>query len=93
MNKLETQSSPQYLMMVSPEDFASAVENAVTKAMTSFKPKESYLTVEEAAHRLGVSRSTLWRWDKEGYLPKIKRGKKITYRLSDVERIINGEIL
>ena len=80
-------------MMVSLEDFASVVECAVAKAMTSSKPKEIFLTVDEAASRLGVSRSTLWRWDKEGYLKKIKRGKKITYRFSDVERIINGEIL
>ena len=80
-------------MMVSPEDFARAVECAVAKAMTNTKPKETYLTVDEAASRLGVSCSTLWRWNKEGYLTKIKRGKKITYRFSDVERIINGEIL
>ena len=93
MNKTDFQNSTQYLMMVSPEDFASAVECAVAKAMTNSKPKETYLTVDEAALRLGVSRSTLWRWDKEGYLTKIKRGKKNTYRLSDVERIINGELV
>ncbi|MCH5226577.1 MAG: helix-turn-helix domain-containing protein [Muribaculaceae bacterium] len=93
MNRTENPTSPQYLMMVSPEDFASAVECAVAKAMTNSKPKETYLTVDEAASRLGVSRSTLWRWDKEGYLTKIKRGKKNTYRLSDVERIINGELV
>ena len=92
MNQNEFKNNPQYLMMVSPEDFASAVETAISKAMTFSKPKETFLNIEEAASRLGVSRSTLWRWDKDGYLKKIKRGKKITYRLSDVERIINGEI-
>ena len=92
MNQNEFKTNPQYLMMVSPEDFANAVESALAKAMTTSKPKEIFLTVDEAVSRLGVSRSTLWRWDKEGYLKKIKRGKKITYRLSDVERIINGEI-
>ena len=93
MNRNEINNSPQYLMIVSPEDFASAVECAVAKAMTTSKPKETFLSIDEAASRLGVSPSTLWRWDQEGYLKKIKRGKKITYRLSDVERIINGEIL
>ena len=92
MNQTDFQNSPHYLMMVSPEDFASAVETAISKAMTFSKRKETFLTIEEAASRLGVSRSTLWRWDKDGYLKKIKRGKKITYRLSEVERIINGEI-
>ena len=63
MNKTDFQNSPQYLMMVSPEDFHSAVECAVAKAMTTSKPKETFLSIDEAASRLGVSRSTLWRWD------------------------------
>ena len=36
---------------------------------------------------LGKSRSTLWRWDKSGYLPCYKKGGRNEYRLSDVERV------
>ena len=53
MNQTDFQNSPQYLMMVSPEDFASAVECAVAKAMTNSKTRETYLTVDEAELRLG----------------------------------------
>lgn len=51
---------------------------------------ESYLTAKETAEKLGVDVSTLWRWDKSGYLKKIKIGSKIRYRESDVLRLVEG---
>ena len=49
--------------------------------------KEIYITAKEAAKMLGVTLSTLWRWDNDKYL-----GNKVRYRLSDVERMIKGAI-
>ena len=37
---------------------------------------ESYLSAQETADKLGVDISTLWRWDKSGYLKKIKVGDR-----------------
>lgn len=59
------------------------------------KPKdtpqpERYLTTNETAKRLGVDTSTLWRWDKTGYLKKIKRGSKVFYKESDVNTLVEG---
>ena len=34
--------------------------------------EENYLTAKEAAAKLGVDVSTLWRWDRSGYLKKVK---------------------
>ena len=53
---------------------------------------EIYITAKEAAKKLGVTLSTLWRWDNDGYLEKIKIGSKVRYRLSDVERMIKGAL-
>lgn len=53
-------------------------------------PKENYLTAQEAAEKLGVDVSTLWRWDKTDFLKKIKVGKKIFYRESDVLKLMEG---
>lgn len=53
-------------------------------------PKENYLTAQEAAEKLGVDVSTLWRWDKTDFLKKIKVGKKIFYRESDVIKLMEG---
>ena len=51
---------------------------------------ESYLSAQETADKLGVDVSTLWRWDKSGYLKKIKVGNKIRYRESDVVKLMEG---
>lgn len=54
--------------------------------------EEIYITAKEAARMLGVTLSTLWRWDNDKYLEKIKIGNKVRYRLSDVERMIKGAL-
>lgn len=51
---------------------------------------ESYLSAQETADKLGVDVSTLWRWDKSGYLKKIKVGNKVRYRESDVIKLMEG---
>ena len=57
--------------------------------ITNTKP-ETYLTAQETADKLGVDVSTLWRWDKSGYLKKIKVGNKTRYRESDVVKLMEG---
>lgn len=54
--------------------------------------EEIYITAKKAAKMLGVTLSTLWRWDNDKYLEKIKIGNKVRYRRSDVERMIKGAI-
>lgn len=51
---------------------------------------EKYLTAQETADKLGVDVSTLWRWDKSGYLKKFKVGNKNRYRESDVLKLMEG---
>lgn len=52
--------------------------------------EESYLTAKETAEKLGVDISTLWRWDRSGYLKKVKVGRKIRYHESDVIKLMEG---
>lgn len=63
------------------------------KKITVPAKPEKYLTAQETAEKLGVDVSTLWRWDKSGYLKKIKVGRKIQYRESDVLKLMEGGIL
>lgn len=51
---------------------------------------EKYLTVNETVKRLEVDLSTLWRWDKTGYLKKVKRGGKVFYKESDINALMEG---
>lgn len=85
--------STQTLMIVSKDDLESVVQNAVDRLLEQREHKpEVYLSAEETAKRLKIDRSTLWRWNKEGYLVSNKVGSKVRYKLSDVERIQKGEV-
>lgn len=64
--------------------------NAEMRQPNTETKAESYLSAQETADKLGVDVSTLWRWDKSGYLKKIKVGNKIRYRESDVLKLMEG---
>lgn len=53
---------------------------------------ETYLSREEAANLLRVDLSTLWRWNKNGYLPHIETGGKRMYSMSEVKRVLGREV-
>lgn len=46
------------------------------------------MTRAQVARELQVSLSTLWHWEKDGYLTPAKIGRKVLYRASDVKRIL-----
>ena len=73
------------------KDFAEhLIEKSIKGLKESFvRPEERYLTIKEVAEKLHVDPSTLWSWDKRGYLRKIEVGGKRLYRESDVEAILN----
>ena len=49
---------------------------------------EMYLSVNQVAKLLSVDKSTLWRWNKQGYLAAIELGGKRRYKMSDIQRIL-----
>jgi hypothetical protein len=51
---------------------------------------ERYVPRLEACNILKVDQSTLFRWAKRGYLVPIEVGGKRMYKLSDLQRILNG---
>ena len=91
INKLIEQY-PDLNVTLRAGELAQLVEHVIEKAKEAFSPKkeeETYLTTEKTAEMLDVDRSTLWRWNKIGYLKHISVGGKRRYRLSDIERILN----
>jgi excisionase family DNA binding protein len=57
------------------------LEQQITDANT-----ETYPSVDQVAKMLDVDKSTLWRWNKQGYLKHIEIGGKRRYRMSDVKK-------
>ena len=75
------------------DDLKEVVKSCVSEVIESMTHKEEkYVTLKEARAILGVSKSTLDRWDDAGVLDKCKIGSKVRYRMSDIERKLNGNI-
>ena len=55
-------------------------------------PEEKrFITRKEAARLLHVNYTTLWRWNKQGYLRSRKiGGRHVMYKYSDVMALLNG---
>jgi excisionase family DNA binding protein len=52
-----------------------------TKSSTVEIGGRSYISTDELAQRLGVSAKTIWRWQKQGFLPAfVKIGRVRLYR-------------
>lgn len=49
-----------------------------------------FLTITETVEKYGISKPTLWRWSKIGYLPKVRLGGKCFYRESDIIKVMEG---
>lgn len=81
-------------LSVTPADlreFALAIAKEIMDNAPTVKEEpqqEAYLSNDEVAAKLGVSKNTLWRWNRDGYLKPFKVGKKLFYKSSDVESLM-----
>lgn len=81
-------------LSVTPADlreFALAIAQEIrdnTPVVKEEPQQEAYLSNDEVAAKLGVSLNTLWRWGRDGYLKPFKVGKRVFYRSSDVEALL-----
>ena len=51
---------------------------------------ESYISTKTACEMLDVDSTTLWRWNKKKYLVPASIGGKNRYRMSDINKILQG---
>ena len=63
------------------------IKRELAQSLEASKP-EIYLTREKVMEMLEVSPTTLWRWEKCGYLIPISIGSKRRYRQSDILKIL-----
>ena len=87
-------SGANVTLSVTPADlreFALAIVQEImdsTPAVKEEPQQEAYLSNDEVAAKFGVCKNTLWRWNRDGYLKPFKVGKKLYYRSSDVEALL-----
>lgn len=53
-------------------------------------PPEEFLSRKEVLSILKIDSSTLWSWEKNGYIKSVPFGGRKRYRLQDVEAIRTG---
>lgn len=51
---------------------------------------ETYPTINQVTEIFNVDKSTLWRWNKSGYLKHIEFGGGRRYKMSEVKALMNG---
>lgn len=67
------------------ENTKRELEEAITK-----EKNEKQLSPKEVSEILGVDLSTLWRWQRRGYLVPVEIGGKRRYKMSEVKALLNG---
>ena len=75
------------------KEFADHIIKQTIKEVlaSNMKSDEEYLTVNETAKMLCVNRSTLWSWNKKGYLCPVEIGGKRRYKISDIDSILKNK--
>lgn len=80
-------------VLISKEQFQK-IENDIKEIKTHVKkitvPNESFIDNEQFANLMGVSKRTAHIWRTEGKIGYSKEGKKIYYRLSDIENFLDA---
>ncbi|MDR1373173.1 MAG: helix-turn-helix domain-containing protein [Dysgonamonadaceae bacterium] len=87
---------PDINITVKAGDLLEMVEYCVSTAKKSLEQTiqdeaaETYPSRQKVAEMLNVDLSTLWRWNKDGYLKTVEIGGKRRYRMSDVKKILTS---
>ena len=82
----------QIQIVVSASDLETVIRRIVSDEVAHIKSasKDAKITRVATLARLGKSETTLWRWEKSGYLKPIRLGKDVFYRESDIIAIEEG---
>lgn len=85
---------PNLTVSIKIEDLVEANKELIEEAKRNLEhtlaeaKEEEYLSREKVMERLEVSATTLWRWEKCGYLIPVSIGNKKKYRQSDIQKIL-----
>ena len=81
-------------IVVSRDDLEEAIRAVVGEILTEKEEasRDARITKAAARERLKVDDTTLWRWDKCGYLKAIHIGRSVYYREADIKRLEEGRL-
>ena len=90
--QLKTTQLTQYIL--NKEDLETILRTLVRETIEQYEAEktEPKLTIKQVSKRLGVDPSTLWRWERDGYLTPTRIGRKVFYKQADIETIEEGRL-
>ena len=88
-----TNMNPNTLLVINAADLKEFALELMDECAKSRKKSDNFLTIAETVEKYGISKPTLWRWSKDGYLPKVKLGGKCFYRESDITKLMEGGLI
>lgn len=90
---------PELNITIKAIDLIEAINHCVDKTRQELEQQitdantETYPSPKRVSEILEVDLSTLWRWNKKGYLCHVEVGGKRRYKMSDINAILNKENL
>lgn len=90
--QLQTKQFIQY--QLNKEDLETVLGSLIEKVIARYEAekREPRLTIKQVSQRLNVDPSTLWRWERDGYLIPTRLGRKVLYNESDIIAIEEGRV-
>lgn len=86
---------PGLIIQASAADLVKMGNEITNRILVDIQDKPTntpeLLTCKQVAEKLSVDPSTLWRWDKKGYLKSIIVGGLRRYRTKDINEILEGK--
>lgn len=73
------------------KEFALYLIDETLSARHQDSKPETYLTPDEVASKLNVSKNTLWRWNRCDYLNPVRIGRKTLYKASDIASLLSDQ--
>lgn len=86
------QASPNLKLEVTAKDLLDFAEAIVSRVKNdNSQEEEGFYTLSEVMKMYGLKdRSTLYKWDKRGYLPCEKVGSRIRYQKALVHKVLGN---
>lgn len=76
------------IIQLNKQDLVDLFKEVVTQ-IESIEKKDRYLTFKEASQMTGKTRSSLWAWEKKGYLVPTRIGRELRYLESDILKLMS----
>lgn len=89
-----------HLIQVTPEQLSLAIKEAIREELQTLQAslekkktkRTEYITRKEVAKMLGISKPTLWRWEKNRTLKNYKVQGRVFYKLHEVQELISKSV-